>query len=89
MKKTWYTRFNKEIEDAVKKNYNDDKRILQRKEHYHIDVYDDIVAYIDKLVSVFKASDKNPEVLAGPNDRKNIKNPEMASEKSCNKLKEI
>ena len=57
MKHMWYTRFNKEIEDSVKKNFPD-HRILQRKELYNIEEYDTIFSYIDNFVNAFNSADR-------------------------------
>ncbi len=57
MKHMWYTRFNKEIEDSVKKNFPD-HRILQRKELYNIEEYDTIFSYIDNFVNAFNDADR-------------------------------
>lgn len=87
VKKTWYTRFNKNIEDSVKELFSDN-RILQRKEHYQMSAYDEIVAYIDEMVEFHNKRDKNPEQ---PEERKErvVKNPEMADEKPCNNCKKV
>lgn len=90
MKHIWYTRFNKEIEDAVKKNYTD-QRILQRKELYNIDEYDNIVNYIENLVKVFNDTDRFKPEIAPPNI-KQVKNPLNLPEKPCtvcNKIKPL
>jgi hypothetical protein len=88
MKRIWYTRFNKEIEDAVKKNYTD-QRLLQRKELYNIDEYDNIVSYIEQLVKVFNDTDRfKPEIVA-PTKKKQVKNPLKLPEKPCNVCNEI
>jgi len=59
IKKTWITRFKKEVEDAVKRNFQNE-RILLRKELYNIQIYDEIVSYIDKTVNFFNENDRNP-----------------------------
>lgn len=82
MKRVWYTKFNKEIEDAVKKNFLD-HRILQRKELYNIEEYDNIVGYIEKLVNVFNETDINPPIIEEPRKKKVIKNPLKLPEKPC------
>ena len=97
MKQVWYTQFNKEIEDAVKKNFKN-YRILQRKEFYNIDEFDTIVSYIEKLVKVFNETEINPkiievipeviepthEVIVEPiRKKKIIKNPLKLPEKPC------
>lgn len=87
MKRIWYTKFNKQIEDAVKKNFID-QRILQRKELYNIDEYDNIVNYIEKLVKVFNDTDINPQVIEPPK-KKQVKNPLKLPEKPCNVCNEI
>jgi prophage antirepressor-like protein len=56
IKKFWKTRFHKEIEDAVKKNFSD-YRILIRKEFFEIYMYDRIVEYIEKAVTFFNEND--------------------------------
>ena len=78
----WYTRFNKQIEDIVKINY-EDHRILQRKEFYKISEYDTIVSYIDHVVKVLNKSDINPQVITEPKKKKIIKNPLKLPEKPC------
>ena len=60
--KTWITRFSKEIEDAVKKNYADYRIHVERKEFYKMTVYDEIIAYIDKLVAIFNETDRYEEI---------------------------
>ena len=83
MKRVWYTRFNRAIEDCVKKNYSD-YRILQRKEFYKIEEYDAIVNYIDTLVKAFNETDINPPiVIEEPRKKKVIKNPLKLPEKPC------
>ena len=59
IKKSWITRFKKEVEDAVKKNFQNE-RILLRKELYNISIYDEVVSYIDKAVNFFNENDRNP-----------------------------
>ena len=59
IKKTWITRFKKEVEDAVKRNFQNE-RILLRKELYNIQIYDEVVSYIDKAVDFFNENDRNP-----------------------------
>jgi hypothetical protein len=82
MKHIWYTRFNKEIEDAVKKNYAD-HRILQRKEFYNIGEYDTIVSYIEKLVNIFNETDRFKQEIVEPTKKKQVKNPLKLPEKPC------
>jgi hypothetical protein len=82
MKHIWYTRFNKQIEDIVKINY-ESHRILQRKEFYNISEYDSIVKYIDNLVKVLNATDPNPQIITEPTRKKLIKNPLQLPEKPC------
>ena len=59
IKRCWTTRFNKEVEDAVKKNF-ENNRILLRKELYNISIYEEVVSYIDKFVSYFNETDNTP-----------------------------
>jgi prophage antirepressor-like protein len=61
MLKTWNTRFSKEIEDAVKKNFCDYRIHVERKEFYKLEIYDDIVNYIEKLVEIFNSTDRFKE----------------------------
>ena len=61
MLKTWNTRFSKEIEDAVKKNFCDYRIHVERKEFYKLEIYDDIVKYIEKLVEIFNSTDRFKE----------------------------
>jgi hypothetical protein len=82
MNHIWYTRFNKQIEDIVKINY-ESHRILQRKEFYNISEYDSIVKYIDNLVKVLNATDPNPQIITEPTRKKLIKNPLQLPEKPC------
>jgi len=77
----WYTRFHKEIEDAVKKNYAE-HRIFKRKELYNITEYNTIVTYIETLVKVFNETDVNPQVIQERKLRQ-IKNPLKLPEKPC------
>ncbi len=60
--KTWITRFSKEIEDAVKKNYADYRIHVERKEFYKMTAYQEIIAYIDKLVTIFNETDRYEEI---------------------------
>ena len=82
MKHIWYTRFNKEIEDAVKKNY-EDHRILQRKEFYNIEEMDNIISYIEKAVTFFNDLDRNKPEILEPTKKKQVKNPLKLPEKPC------
>ncbi len=82
MKDIWYTRFNKEIEDAVKKNFRD-YRILQRKELYQIEYYNEIKNYIDKLVKVFNELDRFPEEAIEETKKREVKNPDLLDHKVC------
>ncbi len=83
MKDIWYTRFNKEIEDAVKKNYRD-VRILQRKELYQIEYYDEIKTYVDKLVKFFNELDRFPEeAIDNTIKKREVKNPDLLDHKVC------
>jgi hypothetical protein len=83
MKRIWHTRFNKEIEESVKKNFPD-HRILKRKEFYKIEEYETIISYIDNLVKAFNDTDINPPlVIEPPRKRKVIKNPLKLAEKPC------
>jgi hypothetical protein len=88
MKHIWYTRFNKEIEDAVKKNYVD-HRILQRKEFYNIGEYDTIVSYIEKLVNIFNETDRFKQEIVEPTKKKQVKNPLKLPEKPCTVCHEV
>lgn len=56
LEEIWYTRFNKEIEDAVKKNFINFK-VCEGNEWYEIVSYNKIVDYIEKLVLVFNETD--------------------------------
>ena len=77
----WYTRFHKEIEDAVKKNFPD-YRLLDRKELYDINEYKNIVSYIDTLVKMYNDTDRfKPEIIE--RKKKIIKNPLKLPEKPC------
>ena len=83
MKRIWYTRFNKEIEDSVKKNFPD-HRIVKRKEFYKIEEYDTIISYIENLVKEFNDTDMNPPLVGEPPRKKKvIKNPLKLPEKPC------
>ena len=71
IEKFWKTRFHKQIEDAVKKKF-EDYRILVRKEFFEICIYDKVVEYIDKAVEFFNQNDTviptpEPEIIPEPN----------------------
>jgi hypothetical protein len=82
MKHIWYTRFNRVIEDAVKKNF-EDHRILQRKEFYNIEEMDNIISYIETLVKIFNDLDRNKPEILEPTKKKQVKNPLKLPEKPC------
>ena len=83
MKNKWYTNFNKEIEDAVKKNF-EEERYSMRKELYTLESYNDIHDYIDILVKVFNDNDRHPQIeKIPPPSIKRIKNPLCLPEKPC------
>ena len=82
MKHIYYTRFNRVIEDAVKKNF-EDHRILQRKEFYNIEEMDNIINYIEKAVTFFNDLDRNKPEILEPTKKKQVKNPLKLPEKPC------
>lgn len=86
MSRVWYTRFNKQIEDAVKMNF-DPERITRRKEHYNIEIYEDICEYITQLVKIFNDTDRHPEVIKKRKTR--VHNPNLLSQKPCSVCKKI
>jgi len=86
MKHTWYTNFNKEIEDLVKKNFQEQRYTL-RKELYGIEVYEEVYKYIDLLVKILNETERHPssqEEKIPINKIRVNKNPLCLSEKSCN-----
>ena len=86
MKHTWYTNFNKEIEDLVKKNFQEQRYTL-RKELYGIEVYDEVYKYIDLLVKILNETERHPsseEEKIQINKIRVNKNPLCLPEKSCN-----
>jgi hypothetical protein len=85
MQPPWYTRFNRQIEEAVKINFSD-YRFLERKEFYLDEHYDEIVEYIQKLYEFFQSTDRNPQFIEEPKEKER-KNHQLANEKPCNNCK--
>ena len=86
MKHIWYTNFNKEIEDLVKKNFQEQRYTL-RKELYGIEVYEEVYKYIDLLVKILNETERHPsseEEKIPTNKIRVNKNPLCLREKSCN-----
>lgn len=81
MKKLWYTRFNKEIEESVKKEFMG-SRVIKYKEFYEIEKYDEIVSFIDKEFKFYNENDQNPQALLNYKKRL-IKNPTLDIKKPC------
>ena len=84
MKERWYTRFNKEVEDSVKKKFID-FRPIKSKEFYQIDKYDEIVAFIEDLVEFYNKKDDQPQQLVENKNKRQIKNPTLDDKKACTK----
>jgi len=85
MKHTWYTNFNKEIEDLVKKNFQEQRYTL-RKELYGIEVYDEVYKYIEILVKILNETERHTfsEEKIPTNKIRVNKNSLCLPEKSCN-----
>ena len=56
-KKTWFCRYYKQIESTIKIRF-DKYRTLARKELYDIEKYDEICAFINKIVSFYNENDQ-------------------------------
>jgi hypothetical protein len=78
IKKTWYTRYNKQIEDDVKQKFLS-QRVIKSKEFYRIDHYDEIVAFIEKMVKLYHKDDPQEKPVESKKQVKNL------NEKECTK----
>jgi prophage antirepressor-like protein len=99
IEKIWYTRFHKQIEDAVKINFDDD-RFSNRKEFYYNEKYDEICNYITEMINAFNKLDTRKEELPynnnGDIENKELddssvesKNPDMLPKKPCKVCKKV
>ena len=82
MKKTWYTNFYKQIEDAIKQKFSKYK-VTGKKEFYHIQYYDEIESCIGKMVETFSQFEDTQHIVEPV--KRTIKNPSLELEKSCTK----
>jgi len=84
IKKTWYTKFYKQIEDSIKQKFSKNK-VTGRKEFYQLECYDNIVSCIDKLVESFNLLDEDNNEDSTEHKKRLIKNPTLDDKKSCTK----
>jgi len=88
IKKTWYTKFYKQIEDSIKQKFSKNK-VTGRKEFYQLECYDNIVSCIDKLVESFNLLDEDNNEKPTEHKKRVIKNPTLDDKKSCTKCNVI
>ena len=88
IKKTWYTKFYKQIEDSIKQKFYKNK-VTGKKEFYQIECYDNIVSCIDKLVESFNLLDEDNNEKPTEHKKRVIKNPTLDDKKSCTKCNTV
>ena len=95
MKRIWYSKYYTEIEKITHLKFNE-SRLLNRKEFFEIDKFDEICGFITWLVDFLKDDGEETsqdrevdEEIKVEESKKVRKNPDLLPQKPCNRCKQI
>lgn len=95
MKRIWYSKYYTEIEKITHLKFNE-SRLLNCKEFFEIDKFDEICGFITGLVNFLKDDGEDTyqdaevyEEIKVEESKKVIKNPDLLPQKPCNRCKQI
>ena len=91
MKRIWYSKYYTEIEKITHLKFNE-SRLLNRKEFFEIDKFDEICGFITGLVNFLKETSQDEESdkeIKVEKSKRIRKNPDLFPQKPCNRCKQI